>query len=611
MLSYAILFMVLVLIGGKSSPNSRKVHSQSNISYLTCMNYQSDGFRCFDGIIGVISLFELVFILCVPNGSSGSSAFSVLRSLRLFRIFKMAKKWKSLQSLLRTIASTISEIWNFAALLLLFMFIYSLIGMQILSNRLRFSNVNNVALKLSDEGYEEAYVPRANFDSFYWSMVTVFQILTGENWNTIMYDCWKAKGMTATFYIISLIIIGVFIVMNLFLAILLKNFEENGDLVDEQKLELALESREDSQTKMKDMKRPSTIQLLWAKIGKDNRIRKFCLKIVEKKWCDVVITVLIVISSLLLALDNPLLDPSSSFIKALQVCDYVFTMVFVGESVVKILAYGLFSESKAYLRSAWNVLDFFIVIISVLSLAKVWAGSALKSLRTLRVIRPLRMVNKFPELKVVVDALLLSFPSVANVGVLCGLFFLIFASFAVNFLKGTFYHCSGPMFDNLSEEQLDFLVTPTRWGDVPQQFRELFSPNIEGCNVNAWSYDTIPTSMEVCDCLAPGEWSLTIPQNFDNIISGIATLFEISTTEGWTDVMFAAVDQRGIEMQPIQNNNPLWAIFFICFLIFGSFFVLEFFVGVTIDNFNKIRTSTGRSLMTEGRYLCAFPCCMF
>ena len=165
-------------------------------------------------------------IYTVPSAAAGSSSFSVFRSLRLFRIFKMAKNWKSLQSLLRTIVSSVFEIGNFAALLILFMFIYSLVGMQILSNRLRFSNENGSAIGIADDKFNDANIPRSNFDNFFWSMVSIFQILTGENWNSIMYDCWRARGWLAVAFVISLIVIGVFIVMNLFLAILLKNFED-------------------------------------------------------------------------------------------------------------------------------------------------------------------------------------------------------------------------------------------------------------------------------------------------------------------------------------------------------------------------------------------------
>ena len=557
---------------------------------------------CFDGIIGIISAIELIVVVSMPAGASGSSSFSIFRSLRLFRIFKMAKKWQSLQSLLRTIASTIYEIGNFATLLILFMFIYSLVGMQLLANRLRFSNDHGAAISISDEAFAEGLKPRSHFDNFFWSMVTTFQLLTGENWNSIMYDCWRARGWIAALFIVSLIVIGVFIVMNLFLAILLKNFDGSGTLVDQKKLEHVLEAQEVANTNEDvQSRRPTTIQILWAKIGKNNPCRQVCFKVVENSKFEMAMTVIILASSGSLAIDNPLLDPQTNLVKALQVCDVIFTGMFVGELIAKVLAYGLLLGKNAYLRNGWNVLDLIVVLVSILNLSSLGPGNFLKSLRILRVMRPLRMVKRLPGLKVVVDALLLSFPSVADVAILCALFFLIFASFGVNFLKGTFYCCSGTAFDHLTSQQVDYLTTPFEWELLTSVQQGWFDVNEAGCNASIWVASTTPTSKEVCDCLAPGEWTLSVPQTFDNVLSGVSTLFEISTTEGWTEVMYAAIDQRGVEMQPIENSNPIWALFFICFLVFGAFFVLELFVGVTIENFNKIRTSTGRSLMTEGQ----------
>lgn len=69
-------------------------------------------------------------------------------------------------------------------------------------------------------------VPRSNFDNIYNSFISVFQILIGERWNEIFYDCWRAKdALQTSTYFITLIFFGNIIMMNLFLAMLLGNFE--------------------------------------------------------------------------------------------------------------------------------------------------------------------------------------------------------------------------------------------------------------------------------------------------------------------------------------------------------------------------------------------------
>ena len=70
------------------------------------------------------------------------------------------------------------------------------------------------------------------------------------------------------------------------------------------------------------------------------------------------------------------------------------------------------------------------------------------------------------------------------------------------------------------------------------------------------------------------------------------------SSSSWVDVMHSAIDQRGIDMQPVRDYNRLWAIYFVIFLILGAFFVLELFVGVIIENFSRLREMKGHGLMT-------------
>ena len=77
---------------------------------------------------------------------------------------------------------------------------------------------------------------------------------------------------------------------------------------------------------------------------------------------------MIVISSICLALDVPRLAPSSELHNLLEHLNLVFALIFVGEALLKIVAQGFASTPNAYLKDGWNVLDFSIVIISLLGL---------------------------------------------------------------------------------------------------------------------------------------------------------------------------------------------------------------------------------------------------
>ena len=99
-----------------------------------------------------------------------------------------------------------------------------------------------------------------------------------------------------------------------------------------------------------------------------------------------------------------------------------------------------------------------------------------------------------------------------------------------------------------------------------------------------------------------GKWE-NQKSNFDNIFLASLTLFEMMTTEGWLNVMYNGIDARGIDKQPKKNNSPALALFFIAFMIVGSMLIFNLFVGVVIDNFNKIKTSEelGNMFVTESQ----------
>ena len=78
-------------------------------------------------------------------------------------------------------------------------------------------------------------------------------------------------------------------------------------------------------------------------------------------------------------------------------------------------------------------------------------------------------------------------------------------------------------------------------------------------------------------------------------------LFQMMTTEGWMTVMYAGIDSRGVDLQPKKHNNLWWILYFVSFMIIGSQFIINLFVGVVIDNFNKIKekSETGNIFVTD------------
>uniref|UniRef100_A0A673K1G6 Voltage-dependent calcium channel type A subunit alpha-1 n=1 Tax=Sinocyclocheilus rhinocerous TaxID=307959 RepID=A0A673K1G6_9TELE len=177
--------------------------------------YFHSSFNCFDCGVIVGSIFEVVWGFFRPGESFG---ISVLRALRLLRIFKITKYWTSLRNLVVSLMSSMKSIISLLFLLFLFIVVFALLGMQLFGGRFIF----------------EDYTP-TNFDTFPAAIMTVFQILTGEDWNEVMYNGIRSQGgvqygMWSSIYFIVLTLFGNYTLLNVFLAIAVDNLANAQEL---------------------------------------------------------------------------------------------------------------------------------------------------------------------------------------------------------------------------------------------------------------------------------------------------------------------------------------------------------------------------------------------
>lgn len=128
----------------------------------------------------------------------------------------------------------------------------------------------------------------------------------------------------------------------------------------------------------------------------------------------------------------------------LQALDIVMTCAFALEMLIKIVVYGFaFNGDLSYIRDPWNILDFLIVTVSVLSLSLSNLGQlrSLKALRMFRVLRPLRMISRNPGLRIAIQSLLNAAVPIANVFIVNLLCNFLFSILGTNFFKGQFFKC--------------------------------------------------------------------------------------------------------------------------------------------------------------------------
>lgn len=139
------------------------------------------------------------------------------------------------------------------------------------------------------------------------------------------------------------------------------------------------------------------------------------------------------------------MDPKGELAKRLVVIDFWITMIFTFEMTSKILSYGLIANGKdSYLNSPWNILDFIIVTSSLLLMiihSHGAMGSSLKIVRMMRILRPLRMINRNPGMKLVIISMINAVTDLGSVIVISTLFLMLFAILGTNLFKGTFFRC--------------------------------------------------------------------------------------------------------------------------------------------------------------------------
>uniref|UniRef100_A0A8C1NQS6 Calcium voltage-gated channel subunit alpha1 I n=1 Tax=Cyprinus carpio TaxID=7962 RepID=A0A8C1NQS6_CYPCA len=567
-------------------------------------NYLRNPYNIFDGIIVIISVCEIV--------GQSDGGLSVLRTFRLLRVLKLVRFMPALRRQLVVLMKTMDNVATFCMLLMLFIFIFSILGMHIFG--CKFSLKTDTGDTVPD---------RKNFDSLMWAIVTVFQILTQEDWNGVLYNGMASTSPLVALYFVALMTFGNYVLFNLLVAILVEGFQAevshfnhfSASLIRLSDsvwfLDFLLSPRRCSWNsvgrsarglraggviggslrvrsihshpaeheslllhppfllrrhrralsldlcfriqKMMEVYRPD-----WCEKREDwsiylfspqNKFRLLCQTIIAHKLFDYVVLAFIFLNCITVALERPRIHQGSLERVFLTISNYVFTAIFVAEMTVKVVSKGLYLGDRAYLRSSWNILDGFLVFVSLVDIVVSMTGGAkilgvLRVLRLLRTLRPLRVISRAPGLKLVVETLITSLKPIGNIVLICCAFFIIFGILGVQLFKGKFYYCVGLDVKNITNKS---------------------------------------------DCLSANYRWVHHKYNFDNLGQALMSLFVLASKDGWVNIMYHGLDAVGIDQQPVINNNPWMLLYFISFLLIVSFFVLNMFVGVVVENFHKCR----------------------
>nr|XP_043899798.1 voltage-dependent R-type calcium channel subunit alpha-1E isoform X1 [Solea senegalensis] len=290
----------------------------------------------------------------------------------------------------------------------------------------------------------------------------------------------------------------------------------------------------------------------------DNPVRRACHYVVNLRYFEMSILLVIAASSIALAAEDPV-AASSDWNKVLRYFDYVFTGVFTFEMIIKMIDQGLILHDGSYFRDLWNILDFIVVVgaLVAFALTNVLGNNkgrdikTIKSLRVLRVLRPLKTIKRLPKLKAVFDCVVTSLKNVFNILIVYKLFMFIFAVIAVQLFKGKFFYCT----DSSKDTEKDCQGYYIDYGKDKKEVKR-----------REWKRHEF---------------------HYDNVIWALLTLFTVSTGEGWPQVLQHSVDVTEEDRGPSHGNRMEMSIFYVIYFVVFPFFFVNIFVALIIITFQE------------------------
>lgn len=221
-----ILFIILlnsILIGIQVTMNTPIIdYIQKSILFIftveiivrwlgrsTVKAFVKDPWNWFDSFLVVVSL--------LPNSIfTDASTLSALRVLRVLRVLRLLKVIPELQIMVRVLVKSISSVIYALLLLLIFMYIYSIIGVIL------FKGVITVVTAHTDN--------IDPFGSLAETFFSLFRISTGEDWTDLRYDMMNSASTISytvvNIYFISWYIVSSLLLMNIVFGAIISNYEK-------------------------------------------------------------------------------------------------------------------------------------------------------------------------------------------------------------------------------------------------------------------------------------------------------------------------------------------------------------------------------------------------
>uniref|UniRef100_A0A8C2QL66 Voltage-dependent L-type calcium channel subunit alpha n=1 Tax=Cricetulus griseus TaxID=10029 RepID=A0A8C2QL66_CRIGR len=581
-------------------------------------------FDCFIVCGGILETILVETKIMSPLG------ISVLRCVRLLRIFKITRYWNSLSNLVASLLNSVRSIASLLLLLFLFIIIFSLLGMQLFGGKFNF---------------DEMQTRRSTFDNFPQSLLTVFQILTGEDWNSVMYDGIMAyggpsfPGMLVCIYFIILFICGNYILLNVFLAIAVDNLADAESLTSAQKEE----EEEKERKKLARTASPEKKQEVMEKPAvEETKEEKIELKSITADGESPPTTKINMDD--LQPSENEDKSPHSNPDTAGEEDEEEPEMpvgprprplseLHLKEKAVPMpeaSAFFIFSPNNRFRLQCHRIVNdtiftnliLFFILLSSISLAAEDpvqhtsfrnhilgnADYVFTSIFTLEIILKMTAYGAFLHKGsfcrnyfnildlLVVSVSLISFgiqSSAINVVKILRVLRVLRPLRAINRAKGL-KHVVQCVFVAIRTIGNIVIVTTLLQFMFACIGVQLFKGKLYTCSDSSkqteaeckGNYITYKDGEVDHPIIQPRSWENS-KFDFDNVLAAMMALFTVSTFEGWPELLYRSIDSHTEDKGPIYNYRVEISIFFIIYIIIIAFFMMNIFVGFVIVTFQE------------------------
>ncbi|KYO36616.1 hypothetical protein Y1Q_0024310 [Alligator mississippiensis] len=581
-------------------------------------------FDCFIVCGGILETILVETKIMPPLG------ISVLRCVRLLRIFKITRYWNSLSNLVASLLNSVRSIASLLLLLFLFIIIFSLLGMQLFGGKFNF---------------DEMQTRRSTFDNFPQSLLTVFQILTGEDWNSVMYDGIMAyggpsfPGMLVCIYFIILFICGNYILLNVFLAIAVDNLADAESLTSAQKEEEEEKERKKlartaSPEKKQEIEKPA--------VEEETKEEKIELKSITADGESPPATKINVDDyqpneneekNPYPTTEAPGEEDEEEPEMPVGPRPRPMSELHLKEKAVPMpdaSAFFIFSPSNRFRVHCHRIVNdniftnliLFFILLSSISLAaedpvrhtsfrNQILGNAdyvFTSIFTLEIILKMTAYGAFLHKGsfcrnyfnildlLVVSVSLISFgiqSSAINVVKILRVLRVLRPLRAINRAKGL-KHVVQCVFVAIRTIGNIVIVTTLLQFMFACIGVQLFKGKLYSCSDSSKQtltecrgyFITYKDGEVTQPMIQPRSWENS-KFDFDNVLTAMMALFTVSTFEGWPELLYRSIDSHMEDVGPIYNHRVEISIFFIIYIIIIAFFMMNIFVGFVIVTFQE------------------------